>query len=582
MRGTKGDEKMEFLKELWNYGKDKRNSASMRKKAIKGFSLFLVLIISFTILSRAAASMTVPQVNTEYPAKKNLEFPISVEGKVEENQVQAINVLENIKVASIYVNAGQKVAAGDDLFQLSLEDLEEKKRALEYDLTKLELDKSDLESSKDVAEQKSDINIKRANENYSNTVTRSNMELTNAYNDMIKAQNELVEFQNSGTTGTAADSQVEQVLQNTVTEKESALTTAVQNQEQTIQEIEQKILTEQERQQQLLTGEEKLSSAKLSAIEEAVRVENQSLLDTVNDVAAEAQQSLLTAREALTTYQTSNAQSQQASIEEQEKALLDSYESKRQSYELLVQSNGMTVLDAARVIEDANAEEAQVSNMEVLEMDIELKKKELGRIVELIEQEGIIVSPITGIVTESTVTVGGKTTDGAAMFLADTSKGNKFVAQLTKEQQKYISRNDKVTLRTADGKQTVENLTIDLMTPSKENNETMDITVLIPAGELEVGTSAALKFTKMSAQYNTCVPIEAIRTDSMNKTYVLVIVESDTVLGTELQVVRSDVTILDKNEKFAALSDSDLAANQQVVISSDKEIKAGDRVRLAD
>jgi len=573
---------MEFLKEIWNYRKDNKTSVSMRKKVIKVFGLFFILIASFTILSRAAASMTVPQVEIEYPSKKNLEFSISAEGNVEENQEQAIHVLENIKIDSIYVNTGQKVAVGDSLFQLSMQDLEEKKQSLEYDLTKLELQKSDLESSESVAEQKSVTDRQRANENYNNTVTKSNMELTNAYNDMINAQNELIAFQNSGNTSATENSQVELALQNTVVEKEGLLSIAVQKQEQTIQEIEQKVLEEQENKQQLLGEDEQLEEAELKLIEDSIKAQNKPLLDVVNNAVTEAEQILLNANEALSAYQTSKMQGQQTSREEQESALYSSYESKKQNYELLVQSSGMTILEAERVIEDVNTEGAQTSEMEGLEMDIEQKKKDLNKVVELVALQGIIVSPIEGIVTANTLTVGGKTTDGADMLLADISKGTKFVTQLTKEQQKYISRSDKVTLKTADGKQTLENLTIDLMTQNKENNELMDIVVLIPSGELEVGTSAALKFTKLSTGYNTCVPIEAIRTDSMNKTYVLVIVETDTVLGTELQVMRSDVTILDKNEKYAALAESDLAPNQQVVISSDKVISAGDKVRLAE
>lgn len=76
--------KMKFIKwdikKIWNYKRENNTESSLRKKAVKGFVLFFVLITVFTVLSRAADSMTIPKVVKAYSSKKNLEFSVSATG----------------------------------------------------------------------------------------------------------------------------------------------------------------------------------------------------------------------------------------------------------------------------------------------------------------------------------------------------------------------------------------------------------------------------------------------------------------------------------------------------------------------
>ena len=58
--------------------------------------------------------------------------------------------------------------------------------------------------------------------------------------------------------------------------------------------------------------------------------------------------------------------------------------------------------------------------------------------------------------------------------------------------------------------------------------------------------------------------------------------QKDTVLGTEWFAERVDVTIKEKNELYAALAEGALDDEAQVILSSNKSIKAGDRVRQAE
>ena len=56
------------------------------------------------------------------------------------------------------------------------------------------------------------------------------------------------------------------------------------------------------------------------------------------------------------------------------------------------------------------------------------------------------MAPIRGVITKIALTTGDRTPDGTAILLADLSSGCKFVAQVPKEQEKYIARKDAATL----------------------------------------------------------------------------------------------------------------------------------------
>ena len=98
---------------------------------------------------------------------------------------------------------------------------------------------------------------------------------------------------------------------------------------------------------------------------------------------------------------------------------------------------------------------------------------------------------------------------------------------------------------------------------------------------LSLGESGRMELTKQAGPYPCCIPLSALYADN-DKNYVLLIRETETILGTELSVVRQEVTVRDKNEGSAALEDGSLGANDQFVVFSSKEISSGDKVRLME
>ena len=173
---------------------------------------------------------------------------------------------------------------------------------------------------------------------------------------------------------------------------------------------------------------------------------------------------------------------------------------------------------------------------------------------------------------------GFATSDGSTVSLADLSEGCRFVAALSAEDAKYLAKGDEVILTPTAGNEEIKGLTVDSMKESPEDPEQMEITVEIRDGEMEIGESATLSLEKKSPRYPCTLPLAALHLDG-NQSYVLILQEEKTVLGTELTAARVDVEILEKNQQLAVLKEGALTGSQQVIISSDKPIEAGSRVR---
>ena len=164
---------------------------------------------------------------------------------------------------------------------------------------------------------------------------------------------------------------------------------------------------------------------------------------------------------------------------------------------------------------------------------------------------------------------------------ADLSSGCRFVMQIDKSQEKYIARKDPVRLSPADGQKDIENLEVESITPDAEDKTKLNVTVLLPADTLEIGTAAKMTSMRKEKVQDTCIPVEALHMEN-SKYYVLVAEEKKTVLGTELTATRKDVVVKDKNSTYAALDSSSLLPDDRIITESDRTIDAGSRVRLRE
>lgn len=320
----------------------------------------------------------------------------------------------------------------------------------------------------------------------------------------------------------------------------------------------------------------------LDRIEQSVRSSYASELTAAQQKADNALLEKQEAEAALAQYQKERMDAESAQNKDSEKQLIANVKAAQQAYEDAAIAANEAAVTSGRAVQQAGIPDAQNSSDRMNEITYEQMELQLAKLEKLKEEGGRIKAPSDGLITKIQVITGEKTTDTTAMLMTDLSKGYRFTGEITKEQEEYIGTGDLVTLTGSSKKQVLEELPVESVTEDEENKSIRHITVQIPqeSDVFALGAAATLSFSKKSEAYPICVPISALRLDEKNQTYVLVTEQYESVLGTETRARRVGVTVLEKNESYAALSEGGISSQQEVIISSAKAVDDGSRVRV--
>lgn len=265
-----------------------------------------------------------------------------------------------------------------------------------------------------------------------------------------------------------------------------------------------------------------------------------------------------------------NQESRLESLQAEVKRTQEAYDAAMVAYQQAIQEAGRQVEDADNTVvsKDVSIESNQIT--------IEEKQNKLQKLEKIKQNQGKITAPVSGVITQILLSVGQKTSDTAGFTMADTSSGMRFVAEISKEEGKYVQVGDEVTLETKGN--TLSELKVEAI-DQKEDSEDLVVTVLVPSDSLSIGDSATISVVKQSELYETTIPYSAIHSEE-DRDYVYVAEQQETILGEEYIVRALQVEILDKNEKYAALSEMAVDSEAKIIIESDRYIEAGSRVRL--
>ena len=287
------------------------------------------------------------------------------------------------------------------------------------------------------------------------------------------------------------------------------------------------------------------------------------------------------AEQALVQYQQEQLAAADASGKEQERQLLAAVQTAGDAYEDAVLAANEAAVTAGRAVAAAGISDASDSTLAVGEITVEQMELQLEKLERLLEADGRICAPSDGLITEIAVNIGERTADTPAVRMADLTKGYRFTAELTKEQETYIGAGDEVTL-TDSRRNQLEQLAVESVAADGENEGIYEISVPLPDDTLELGAAAVLDYSSPSQTYAICVPLAALHLDERNQPYVLTYDEQDSVLGRELRARKVSVNILDQNESYAALADGSISGQDEVIVSADKAVDDGSRIRLED
>lgn len=137
MKNIKTMIKTELNKTLSDRKEAKKQPVSRR--AGKLLLLFFALMLVFTIVSKAMASVTVAKVRVTNPQKDRLVYSVEGTGKILPEEEQLLKVLAGYRIAKVHVKSGEKVEPGAVLFSYSQEELKEKYTSIENEIRKIEL-----------------------------------------------------------------------------------------------------------------------------------------------------------------------------------------------------------------------------------------------------------------------------------------------------------------------------------------------------------------------------------------------------------------------------------------------------------
>ena len=690
----------------------------MRRSKLAGMTgMFLVLMILFTVLSRAADSAGIANVTLGRPQNMMIAHEVRGTGRVEQNQERAVITEAGQRVAAVYVNEGQQVEEGELLFELDLDSLKENILAQRQEIRKLELQLQDVSSQESVSEKRRANEQAQAAENYSLSASRASVSLSHAQENLEKAKKELKEYREKE-GGSVEDTLAEQELEQVCEECSAAYIQAQQDlhtlqwriekavddalrqagqgsasgklAENALRQGEQEGASAEEPEgeadqvlsdslaetvpnTQIKTGSAGMGegskdpdldtiltadfevniseSAALPAQEKTAEMNAESSDIQIDDIIIEeigldnnqwnpdtesggglpgpglesdgtenspaenntapppTQQELdrieqevrsqyaadLEAAEQAVADALAEKQKAEAALEdcrqkmlaahgsqsaEQEQQLIDAVKAAQMAYEDAVIAANEASVTGKRQVETAGLPEAENSTGDIYELDLVQKKRELSRLKKLKKVKGKIKAPVDGIVTGVHVTTGEQTPNGTAVMLADLTKGCRLTAEIPQDQEKYIGRGDLVTVKSGDGKTTLEEIPVESIAAKAEDESVRLVTVQIPEGRLQPGTTAELSLTKKSAAYPLCIPLAALYLDEKNQTYVLAVQEINSVLGTEMQAFKVMVTVEDRNDRYAALAQGSINSSQNVIVSSDRPVSEGSRVRV--
>ncbi|HIR76903.1 MAG TPA: hypothetical protein IAB97_08360 [Candidatus Choladousia intestinipullorum] len=325
------------------------------------------------------------------------------------------------------------------------------------------------------------------------------------------------------------------------------------------------------------------SQEELDQIEQSVRSsyepQLQAALQKVEDARTEKEEAL----QALAEYQQEQLAAGDTQNAQAEAELTAKVEAAQQEYEDAALAANEAAVTSGRAVQQAGIPDAQNSSDRMSEITYEQMELQLEKLEQLKADGGKVTAPADGLITKINIMTGEKTTDTTALLMADLSKGYRFTAELTKEQEQYIGTGDLVTLKGNGRKQVLEEVPVESVTADEEDENVYHVTAQLPEDSdvFELGESVSLEFGRQSEAYPVCVPLSAIHLDTQNRPYVLVAETYDSVMGTETRARKVSVTVQEQNESYAALGEGAISTDQEVIISSDKAVDDGSRIRLS-
>lgn len=568
--------------------KDKKLTLSQR--ALNYLIEFFTMMIILTFISHIADSLTIPIVNTGVARSGKLNFNVKGTGIIEADSEQYIEIEEELRVIKIFVQSGAQVKKGEPIFCFDINEVKNKCENKKTELAKLEisLNKTILEYSKQSEENsvydeqltnlRSEINLKeaqkqleKANEEYDEAYITAEEKAEKEKNDNINEKKDAYE---------KARLDLKKVKLDNETEINNAKR-AVEDAENKLKIVEDYLKDhgeddEEEENLEYTKNDKKIAKENISRAEEDLEIARKK-----NDIA------LKDAKNALKTAEGNLEKAKKEEIDyendiKEERDNIDTFEKDVKIAEENLEDNSSKLEKAYKKkdIDDANSTIDKLINnfnIEAARLDLVDLKKQISKLEELIKNNGQVLSNFDGTISRMDLETSKYTTGQESVSININSCT--FKAEIHKDEAKKIKEGDKVVISVSSQNELIET-TIESISLPDEKNMVSVTAALSKDLNLRIGEQADFTISSSSKEYNKCISIDALRSDSKGK-YVLVVREKDTSLGKDLSAQRVDIELIDNSYDTIAVN-GELTQDDKVIIGSDRNIEDGGRVRVEE
>jgi multidrug resistance efflux pump len=247
-------------------------------------------------------------------------------------------------------------------------------------------------------------------------------------------------------------------------------------------------------------------------------------------------------------------------------------------------NDGVQMLADKRKIEDAEnkLEEARKNSarndidVQIRANNMSLKQKEYDEIQKLIQSGGNVIADIRGTVGEIFVAPGETVKGENYCTIIPDDAHFIFIGELSADDARYMRTGDQINIALSGRSKQLTNLTIKSI--SREEG-TARVIVDLPHGtDAYLAQKATLSHEKKSEEYSNIVPLSAIR-GTEGDYYIYVVREVSGVLGAQKTAYRVGVSMIEKDNRNAAIAGGFLS-DDLIISISNKTISEGDRVRV--
>ena len=155
---------------------------------LKGLAWLLGIMLFFTVISRAADSLTVPRVNVGSPSARKLQYTVSVEGRIGKNREISVLTQPDLLVKTMLVSEGQRVQKGEVLARLDMNQLQEQIDGVEGEKKALELQNQAVKENRSRAWRKQKKTLAQAKDDYVRLRRENRKAVAAAKKELAKAR----------------------------------------------------------------------------------------------------------------------------------------------------------------------------------------------------------------------------------------------------------------------------------------------------------------------------------------------------------------------------------------------------------